>query len=206
MITRIARIEAETDIASLARALYRVVRGRGGESLMRRAEAALLAANPSLRDERVLVPGRRVVVPQVEGLTLTTRVTDDGEAIGDPAAEALGRLSRIAETLERGVETAKLRRDHLIEQASGEDIREIVEKELRDESALLDRAVAATKREQELEETRLNSLRTALDAARAAFDAIAQRGSTGPGGPADVTRPGDLSTSRSAPSSGPPRS
>ena len=58
MITRTARIETETDIASLTRALFRVERGRGGENLMERAQRALLAANPSLRRDSGLVPGR----------------------------------------------------------------------------------------------------------------------------------------------------
>ena len=178
MITRTARIETETDIASLARAVFRVERGRGSENLMERGEMALLAANPSLRTERVLVPGRRIVVPQVDGLTLTARVTDDGESIGNPAVQALAGLGRIATTLEEGAETARLRRERLLERADGEEVRDIVERDLGGESAVLNRAVAAMRRAQQLEDRQLETLRTALDAAH---DALAQRGSGIPG-------------------------
>ena len=175
MITRIARIQAETDIASLARALYRVVKGRGGENLMKRAEAALLAANPSLRKTKILEPGRRIIVPQVDGLALTARATDDGEATGDPAAEALSRLSQIAISLELGEETAKLRRERLLDQASGDETRAIFERNLKSSVDLLDEAIGQTKRQQDSEARRLTHLQAALDAARDAFDAIAQR-------------------------------
>jgi hypothetical protein len=183
MITRTARIETETetDIASLARAFFRVERGRGGENLMERGEMALLAANPSLRTESVLVPGRRIIVPQVDGLILTARVTDDGESIGDPAVEALAGLGRIATTFKEGAETARLQRERLLERANGEEVRDIVERDLGGATAVLNRAVAATRRTQQLENTRLETLRTALDAARDAFEAFAQRGSGIPG-------------------------
>jgi hypothetical protein len=180
MITRIVRIDAETDIASLARALYRVEKGRGGENLIKRAEAALVAANPALRDEKALAPGRQIIVPQIEGLALTARVTDNGEAIGDPAAEALGRLGQIAMSLELGQETGKLRRERLLEQAGSDEMKAIVERDLEGGAELLEKAVQATARQQEAEEDQLRNLRAAVDAARTAFDIIAQRGDIRP--------------------------
>lgn len=180
MLTRIFRIDTETDIASLARALYRVEKGRGGENLIKRAEAALVAANPALRGEKALVPGRQIIVPQIQGLVLTARVTDNGEAIGDPAAEALGRLGQIAMSLELGQETAKLRRERLLEQASSDEMRAAVKSDLDGGSELLEKALNATARQQEVEEDQLRDLRAAIDAARAAFDKIAQRGDSRP--------------------------
>ncbi len=129
----------------------------------------------------MLVPGRRIVVPQVDGLTLTARVTDDGESIGDPAVEALAGLGRIATTFEKGAETARLRRERLLERANGEEVRDVVQRDLGGETAVLNRAVAATRRAQQLEDTRIETLRTALDAARDAFETFAQRGSGRPG-------------------------
>ncbi|WP_370401361.1 hypothetical protein [Sulfitobacter sp. JB4-11] len=180
MITRIVRIDTETDIANLARALYRVEKGRGGENLIKRAEAALIAANPALRDEKTLVPGRRIIVPQIEGLALTTRVTDSGEAIGAPAAEALGRLSQIAMSLELGEETAQLRRERLLEQARSDEMKAIVESDLEGGSDLLEKALEATARQYETDKRQIHDLRAAIDAARGAFDAIAQRGDARP--------------------------
>jgi hypothetical protein len=181
MITRTARIETETDVASLARAVFRVEHGRGGESLMRRGEMALLEANPSLRTKSGLVPGRRIVIPQVDGLSLTARVTDDGESIGDPAVEALAGLGGIATTFERGAKTARLRREGLLYQAGQEDVRSIIQRDLGGETAVLSRAVAATRQAQRLEDRQLETLRTALNAARDAFEAAAQRESGRPG-------------------------
>ena len=181
MITRTARIGTETDIASLVRALFRVEGGRDGEDLMRRGEMALLAANPSLRAESGLVPGRRIIVPQVEGLSLTARVTDDGESMGDPALEALTGLGQIATILENGGETARLRRERLLETTETEELRNIVQRDLGRETGVLNRAVAATRNAQQMENTRLETLRSALDAAREAFERISQRGPGRPG-------------------------
>ena len=176
MITRTARIETETDIASLARALFRVEQVSVSENLMRRGEMALLAANPSLRNQSVLVPGRRIIVPQVDGLSLTARVTDDSESMGDSAVEALAGLGRIATALEKGRETARLRRERLLERSDGEDVRNIVQRDLGGDTGVLKQAVVATRRAQEMEDTQLEALRTALNAARDAFEAFAQRG------------------------------
>ncbi|WP_170332449.1 hypothetical protein [Ruegeria arenilitoris] len=181
MITRIARIDTETDIASLARSLYRVTRGRGGENLMKRAEIALVAANPSLSKAEGLEAGRRIIVPQVDGLALTARATAAGEAIGDPAAEALSRLGQIAISLQLGEETTKLRRARLLEKASGTETRKIFERELTDSVKLLDEAIVQIKKLQEAEALRLTDLSDALDAARDAFDTIAQHGANQPG-------------------------
>lgn len=175
MITRIARIDTETDIAGLARSLYRVVKGRGGENLMKRAEIALIAANPSLRDPSALVSGRRIIVPQVDGLTLTARATDAGDTIGDSSAEALSRLSQIAISLQLGEESAKLRRARLIDQASSAETRKIFERDLDEGLELLDQAIGKSKQQQESEDLRLADLQKALEAARDAFDAMAQR-------------------------------
>ena len=60
-------------------------------------------------------------------------------------------------------------------------MRDIVERDLGAQTAVLSRAVVATRRAQELEDRRLETLRTALDAARDAFEAFAQRGSGIPG-------------------------
>lgn len=144
---------------------------------MQRAEMALLAANPSLRTARALRPGRRIVVPQVEGLTFTARVTEDDESIGDPAVEALAGLSLIASNFGNGEETARLKRERLLELSGGEEVRDIVQRNLGGETEVLNRAVDASRRAQQLEGTRLETLRTALDAARDAFEAFAQRGS-----------------------------
>lgn len=176
MITRTARIETETDIASLARALFRVEQGSVSENLMRRGEMALLAANPSLRNESVLLPGQLIIVPQVDGLSPTPRVTGDRESMGDLAVEALAGLGRIATTLQKGKATARLRRERLLEISDGEEVRNIVQQDLGGETRVLKQAIVATRLAQETEDTRLESLGTALNAARSAFEAFAHGG------------------------------
>lgn len=189
MITRIARIDTETDIASLARALYRVERGQGGRNMLQRAEAVLIAANPALRKLNAMVPGRRIIVPQIDGLLFTARVTDNGEAIGNPAAEALGRLSQIDISLELGEESAKLRRERLLKIAGGEEILKIVKNDLDGGAELLETALKATTRAQEVETDKLRRLRLAIDAAKTAFDSMAQRDHLKPTRNGDKERP-----------------
>lgn len=71
MPTTIATLGRERTVATLARRLYRI-EGRGSTDLQRRAEAALIAANPRLASAEGFRSGDRVVVPAVSGLERST--------------------------------------------------------------------------------------------------------------------------------------
>ncbi|MEO0914970.1 MAG: hypothetical protein AAFY59_18635, partial [Pseudomonadota bacterium] len=70
MPTRIATLGRERRIATLARRVFEIEGPPRGEE-QRRAEAALLRANPQLATAEGFRPGAAVVVPAVAGLRLT---------------------------------------------------------------------------------------------------------------------------------------
>jgi hypothetical protein len=62
--------EGERDLAELARRLFKIGEGRktARDEATRRAEAAILEANPHLRDLRRVAEGTLIVVPELAGL------------------------------------------------------------------------------------------------------------------------------------------
>lgn len=99
MATAIARLKQEKRLSTLARNLF-VIEGRNKAVLQRRAERALLAANPRLAKADGFVSGATVVVPSVPGLKPTERVVV-------PKADLEGLLGETARGLQTGAATIK---------------------------------------------------------------------------------------------------
>ncbi|MFA0811119.1 hypothetical protein [Microbulbifer epialgicus] len=77
MPMQVAILGHESTLAALAHQLYRI-EGSDSADLERRAEAALLAANPRLAKAEGFTVGTPVVVPAVSGLVLTDKVKSAG--------------------------------------------------------------------------------------------------------------------------------
>ena len=98
MALKVATIERQRTLAGLAKTLYAV---KDAPELQKKAEEALVRANPHLAEEGKLKSGETVVVPDVKGLDrakdATARFADD--PLGDRGAERLRRLSAASEKL-----------------------------------------------------------------------------------------------------------
>lgn len=98
MPTQIATLGREKTLATLARRIYRI--GDDDSTMQRRAEAALLAANPRLAAKGGFRSGAAIRVPKVPGLKIA-------ETVSRPAARATGiteetalRLQALASRIE----------------------------------------------------------------------------------------------------------
>ncbi len=98
---RFIRYNREADLSALVRRAYRLERSADPD-VVRRAEAALLRANPHLSDLRVLPRDSVIVVPQLQGLQTAERTLSGGEA----AEALLAEVTRATESLGEALETA----------------------------------------------------------------------------------------------------
>lgn len=109
MPTRIANLGRERTVATLARRLYHI-EGEGKAELQRRAEAALLAANPRLASAEGFRSGGKVVVPAVGGLTMTKETAAADASGAGLASEASLRLQAMESLVEDRFKRAADRR------------------------------------------------------------------------------------------------
>lgn len=109
MPTNIATLGRERTIATLARRLYKI-EGRGSAELQRRAEAALLAANPRLSSAEGFRAGSHVVVPTVSGLKYTAEVSGPRADGKSPTQEINLRLQALGSRIEDSLNRASANR------------------------------------------------------------------------------------------------
>lgn len=180
MPTKIATLGRERTIATLARRLYKI-EGRGRTDLQRRAEAALIAANPRLSRAEGFHAGRQIVVPAVSGLTHTEEVSTadaDGKGLmGETALRLQALGSQIEDSFSRAFETRQKVLKHL------DDARFVSEARaaLPESRKLLSRTKTRLTREEEQAEAISKVFRQAVSGALEgvkALDEMARR--TGP--------------------------
>ena len=101
----------ERTVATLARKMFQIDDGPNARLLQRKAEAAILKANPRLRTREGFRTGARIVVPAVTGLRLAAEVsrTDtSGDGLTNEAALRLAAAgSRFADAFSRAAEERK---------------------------------------------------------------------------------------------------
>lgn len=121
----IAEVNRERTVAGLVRNLFDI-RGEGSAELRRRAEEALVRANPRLIQPNAVRRGVAVVVPEVVGLNLTDRVRGlDSENTG-PVTERLEKdLQDLGALAETGLAAAKTQ--------SAETVKHLKDKQLIDQ-------------------------------------------------------------------------
>ena len=104
----------EQSVPELVHRLFEI-EGRDAEEITRRAEAAMVEANPELRDLRSLAPGTLLVVPSIPGVRPRRDVEATG--LGDDLSHELRRLLGAArEALEAAAEA------HVRETAANLDV------------------------------------------------------------------------------------
>ncbi len=105
MATAIARLEREKSISTLAKRLY-VIDGDNAAEKQKRAERALLRANPGLSNRRAFRVGRAVVVPADVGLATRDRVSKPAADLEGVLEETGMRFELAAQSLEEQFDTA----------------------------------------------------------------------------------------------------
>jgi hypothetical protein len=180
MPTLIATLKRERDVSDLARRLCRI-EGPGSAELQRRAEAALIAANPRLSSAEGFSSGGRIIVTAVPGLTRTDEVsTADPDDKGLTTETAL-RLQALGSRLEDGSRRAAEKRREVLERLGDREFVAAARAALPESVEQIAKARDRLKREEEQAGAVLERFRKALDAASEGLkvlDKLARR--TGP--------------------------
>ncbi|WP_282606168.1 hypothetical protein [Pelagibius sp. Alg239-R121] len=103
MAAAVAKLGREKSISTLAQRVY-VIEGRNNTDAQRRAERALLRANPSLSDKKAFRTGRVIIVPSDVGLATTERVTKTTADLDGALDETKLRMELAAQMLEEQFE------------------------------------------------------------------------------------------------------
>ncbi|WP_223422714.1 hypothetical protein [Tateyamaria pelophila] len=114
MPTMIGKLGREKSIATLAKRIY-AIEGRNADLMQRKAEKALLAANPRLSKKEGFRTGSAIKVPRITGLKVKGDVEEakaDGSGV---VAESSLRLQLLASRIEDGFRTSLDRQEQALE-------------------------------------------------------------------------------------------
>jgi hypothetical protein len=174
MPTRIATLGRERTVATLARRLY-TIEGEDKAELQRRAEAALLRANPRLASGEGFRSGGRVVVPAVIGLKRTDEVTTASE----PSADALNsemalRLRALGSRIEDSFSRDRQAREKTTERIGARDFKAEARKALPESAKVIDQTLDRLKQAESETKVVEERLAGAVGSALEGLEAIEQ--------------------------------
>lgn len=144
MATAIARLEREKSLSTLAKRLY-VIEGESAAADQKRAERALLRANPGLSSRRAFRAGRTIVVPSDVGLATRERVSKPTTDLTGTLEETGTRLELAARLLEDQFERASASDKETMERLSDRKLVADLRAALPESPKILARASAAVK-------------------------------------------------------------
>jgi hypothetical protein len=168
----VASVGREKTVATLARNLF-VVDGPYSADLQRRAESALLAANPRLA--KGLEPGATVVVPAVPGLGPSARATAASADLDGLLTETATRLKAAAASIENGFARSQERTEAALALIGQSRFLAAAAKALPASGPLLEEAGKALENQREAEKARRAEVAGAIDKALAELDALSKR-------------------------------
>jgi hypothetical protein len=175
MAKTVASVGREKTLATLARNLF-VAEGPNAAELQRRAESALLAANPGLAQG--LTPGAAVVVPTVPGLRPSARAAAASADLQGLLTETAIRLRTAAASAETGYAQSRARAEAALALLGDGQFVAAATKALPASRPLLAEAGKAVKERQAAEETGRAALASGIEKALAEIDALAKRAAT----------------------------
>ncbi|WP_299706810.1 hypothetical protein [uncultured Tateyamaria sp.] len=177
MPTRIATLGRERRIATLARRVFDI-EGRPRGEAQRRAEMALLRANPQLATEAGFRPGASIVVPTVVGLRPTEAVSMARADARGLTEEARLRLQTGSAVITSRFALSEQRSKALRAQLSSRAFRQEVKEALPEALPLAEAANARLEEEQATNRERSAAFQAgieqALDAVQALQDLVEQ--------------------------------
>jgi len=179
MPTRIARLGRERTVATLARRVYML--DAGDTEQQRRAEAALLAANPRLASKESFRSGAAIVVPAVRGLELSEIVARPASRESGIADETALRLESLASRIEDGARRGAEKRAEALEQLRDRNFLERTRRALPEATDVLKKATERLAGDGEAAKVEAERLAKAVDTALEQLKALRALGArTGP--------------------------
>jgi hypothetical protein len=128
MALRIAHIKREKSLAAIARRVYRI-EGPQAAELTRRAEVALLAANPTLGERAGFRAGGRVVVPSIAGLSPADAATTEASSEAAGVLEAIeGEFAAFSGRAEDAFQRAGKEAEKTAAELKSRALQQIIEK------------------------------------------------------------------------------
>ncbi len=161
-----ARISRERTLSTLARNLF-VFEGPDAADQVRRAEAALLRANPHLADRENFTAGTVVAIPADIGNKRTERVAVRAEGIGGLLSESAERLDLIIALARDRLKAEATEAKAYLARIDDDRFRRAVTSQSPNGEKLLEAARKAQGERAETVDARLNTLAEAADAAQA---------------------------------------
>lgn len=171
MPTSIARLGREKTVSTLAKRLF-VIEGPDAREKQRRAERALLRANPSLGDPERFKPGAAILVPAVVGLKTTDRVSVVAADLDGALEQSAIRLKLSAQMLQdsfaRAAESDKTAIQQLGDRSFGAKLR----KALPESTDITGGTAAALKARIETNQQRMAQFEQGFEKAMAEIDRL----------------------------------
>jgi hypothetical protein len=161
-----ARISRERTLSTLVRNLF-VFEGPGAAEQARRAEAALLRANPHLADRENFAAGTVVAIPSDIGLKRTDRVAVRTEGIGGLLSESAERLDLLLALARDRLKAEATDAKSYLERLEDDKFRRAVTSQSPDGAKLLEEARKAQGERAETVDARIKALAEATEVAQA---------------------------------------
>jgi hypothetical protein len=161
-----ARISRERTLSTLVRNLF-VIEGLDAADKTRRAEAALLRANPHLADRENFAAGTVVAVPSDIGLKRTERVAARTEGLGGLLSESAERLDLLLALARDRLKAETVEAKDYLARIDDTRFRRAVASQSPDGEKLLEAARKAQGERAETVDARLKALAEATDGAQA---------------------------------------
>jgi hypothetical protein len=174
-ITRIAR---ERTLATLVRNLF-VFEGRDAAAQAKRAETALLRANPHLADRAAFTTGAVVAIPADIALKRSDRDAARPEGIGGVLAESADRLDLVHAVAQVALKQEAAEASAYLERLRDDAFRRAVTSQAASGARILEEAQAAQKARLESADARTREIAAAVEAAQAEIRALMKRAGEG---------------------------
>jgi hypothetical protein len=172
MATTIAHIGKEKDITALTNALYVFKEGEPAEQ-RRKAERALLAANPLLAEPENYIEGTLVIVPAVIGLTLADRVPRENAGINLLLDETTVRLKIAARRIDEAARIGEARRKAALALSRDTGFRKSARKALPESTALIKLTDKTLKEQEKVSDAAISDLNEAIKQALVEVERLA---------------------------------
>jgi hypothetical protein len=174
MPLREIRLGREKTLSGLANRLF-VFDGPNAAEQRRRAERALLKANPMLARAEGFKPGRTVVVPMVPGLTLKDTEMTRRVSLADGLDDAAGQLRIGAARLATDIEAARGEAEKQLARLADRELRKLARATIPDSEARFEKAQSGVKKRLEVKEGQGKNTLRAMEAAAGKMAEIGQK-------------------------------
>lgn len=173
MPTSVARLGREKRIETLAKNLF-VIDGPDKAGKLRRAERALLKANPHLATEAGFTSGAAVIVPSLRGLRKSDRVSTTVADLDGLLADAAARFDACATVIGIGFTESAKRNNESLARLSDRKFVDTARKAVKESAKLIASAREHLKQESETSDARRAPLDDAVKRAQADIDRLSK--------------------------------